>query len=109
MGIRWGVLGNQEKSVGECERMFGEEGLFETLVEQNRKLLDQQQFDTLLTLDPHAYRALQTFYPQLGSWYPVQHYTMFLAERIEQLRRIDHQTDRRDGDVPRQLLCGPAL
>lgn len=88
LGATWGVLGAKEKSVGECERLFGEEGLFETLVEQNRKLLDQQQFETLLTLDPHAYRALQAYYPRFGAWYPVQHYTMFLAERMEQLKEL---------------------
>ncbi|MCU0960459.1 MAG: (Fe-S)-binding protein [Pirellulaceae bacterium] len=86
LGVSWGVLGAKEKSVGECERMFGEEGLFETLVEQNSKLLNEQEFQTLVTLDPHAYRALHAFYPRHGAWYPVQHYTMFLAERLEQLR-----------------------
>lgn len=74
--------------MGECERMFGEEGLFETLVEENSKLLNQQQFDKIVTLDPHAYRALDAFYPRHDAWYPVQHYTMFLAERLEQLRSL---------------------
>jgi Fe-S oxidoreductase len=39
-------------------------------------------------LDPHAYRALHAFYPRFGAWYPVQHYTMFLADRLEQLRPL---------------------
>ncbi len=88
LGVTWGVLGATEKSVGECERLFGEEGLFETLVEENRKLLDQQDFESLITLDPHAYRALQAFYPRFGAWYPVQHYTMFLAQRLQQLQPL---------------------
>lgn len=86
LGVSWGVLGAKEKSAGECERMFGEEGLFETLVEENRKLLGAQQFETLVTLDPHAYRALHAYYPRFGAWYPVQHYTTFLAERLDALR-----------------------
>ncbi|MBN2580030.1 MAG: (Fe-S)-binding protein [Pirellulales bacterium] len=88
LGVTWGVLGAKEKAVGECERMFGEEGLFETLVEENRKLLDKCEFQTLLTLDPHAFRALQKFYPQHGAWYPVKHYTTFLHERMEQLKPL---------------------
>ena len=84
----WGVLGAKEKAIGECDRMFGEEGLFETLVEENRKLLDKQEFDKIVVLDPHAYRALQNFYPRFGAWYPVQHYTTFLAERLEQLKPL---------------------
>jgi Fe-S oxidoreductase len=88
LGVSWGVLGAKEKAVGECERMFGEEGLFETLVEENSKLLNQQEFEKLVVLDPHAYRALHAFYPRFGAWYPVQHYTMFLADRLEQLRPL---------------------
>lgn len=88
LGVTWGVLGAKEKAIGECDRMFGEEGLFETLVEENCKLLNQQEFDKLLVLDPHAFRALQYSYPRLGAWYPVQHYTMFLAERLEQLKSL---------------------
>ena len=88
LGITWGILGTKEKAVGECDRMFGEEGLFETLVEENRKLFDKYDFGKLVVLDPHAYRALQSFYPRFGHWYPVQHYTMFLAEYLEQLRPL---------------------
>jgi Fe-S oxidoreductase len=88
LGVTWGVLGAKEKAVGECDRMFGEEGLFETLVEENRKLLDRLDFDKIVTLDPHAFRALQNFYPRFGAWYPVQHATMFLAERLDKLRPL---------------------
>ncbi len=88
LGVSWGVLGAKEKATGECDRMFGEEGLFQMLVEQNRKLLDEQEFDNLVVLDPHAFRALQTHYPQFDAWYPVQHYTTFLAERLEQLKSL---------------------
>lgn len=88
LGVSWGVLGTKEKAIGECDRLFGEEGLFETLVEENRKLLDQQEFEKIVVLDPHAFRALQKFYPRFGAWYPVEHYTQFLAERIEQLKPL---------------------
>ncbi len=88
LGVSWGVLGTKEKAVGDCDRMFGEEGLFETLVEENRKLLDKHDFRKLVVLDPHAFRALQKYYPKFGAWYPVQHYTTFLAERLEQLKPL---------------------
>ncbi|MBN1396213.1 MAG: (Fe-S)-binding protein [Pirellulales bacterium] len=88
LGVSWGILGTKEKAVGECDRMFGEEGLFETLVEQNRQLFDEQDFGKIVVLDPHAFRALQSFYPRFGAWYPVQHYTQFLEEYIEQLKPL---------------------
>ena len=108
LGVTWGVLGTQEKAMGECDRMFGEEGLFETLVEANRKLLDKQDFRKLVVLDPHAFHALQEYYPRFGAWYPVQHYTTFLADRLEQLKPLDRQAGGGGGHLPRQLLPGPA-
>lgn len=88
LGITWGVLGAREKTVGECDRMFGEEGLFETLIEANRKVLDKERFRKLVVLDPHSFRALQKYYPRFGAWYPVEHYTTFLADRLEQLKPL---------------------
>jgi Fe-S oxidoreductase len=86
LGLTWGVLGAKEKALGECDRMFGEEGLFEKLVEDNKKVLEKCDFQKIVVLDPHAYRALEQFYPRYGAAYPVQHYTMFLAEHLEQLK-----------------------
>lgn len=88
LGISWGVLGAKEKAAGECDRLFGEEGLFETLVEENRKLLDKQDFKKLVVLDPHEFRAIQKFYPRFGAQYPVEHYTTFLADRLEQIKPL---------------------
>ena len=88
LGIRWGVLGNKEKTIGDCERLFGEEGLFETLVEQNKNLLDQQKFQKIVLLDPHSFRAMDKFYPRFDADYPVEHYTTFLADRLDQLQPL---------------------
>jgi Fe-S oxidoreductase len=88
LGIRWAVVGNQEKTIGDCERLFGEEGLFETLVEYNKKLLDQFRFQTLLVTDPHSFRSLEKFYPRFDAEYPVEHYTTFLADRLDQLQPL---------------------
>jgi dimethylglycine catabolism B len=88
LGIRWGVLGNKERTIGDCDRLFGEEGLFESLVEYNRDLLSGHQFEKIVLLDPHSYRALQKFYPRFGATYPVEHYTTFLADRLDELKKL---------------------
>ena len=88
LGITWGVLGAKEKAVGECDRMFGEEGLFETLVEDNRKLLDKCDFGKLVVLGPARLPSVTELLSALRRLYPVQHYTMFLAEYMEQLRPL---------------------
>jgi Fe-S oxidoreductase len=81
-------LGTKEKAVGDCDRLFGEEGLFESLVEYTRDLLDQQEFEKIVMLDTHSFRAMEKHYPRFGPAYPVEHYTTFLAERIEQIKPL---------------------
>ena len=88
LGVRWGVLGNKERTIGDCDRLFGEEGLFESLVEYNRNLLDGHHFEKIITLDPHSYRSLERFYPKFRAKYPVEHYTTFLADRMDQLKGL---------------------
>ena len=88
LGISWGVLGVKEKSLGDCDRLFGEEGLFETLVETNKELFQRQKFKTIVLLDPHSYRALEVFYPRYDAAFPAQHYTMFLADHLDKLQPL---------------------
>lgn len=86
LGVDWGVLGSKERCLGDCDRLYGEEGLFEMLLENNIELLDRHEFKTLLVIDPHAFRALQRFYPLHGAKYPAAHYTTFLADRLDALK-----------------------
>ena len=88
LDVSWGVLGRKEKSLGDCDRLFGEEGLFETLVENNAELFDNYEFGQLLLLDPHGYRALEKFYPRYGANFRGEHYPTFLAARLDQLRPL---------------------
>ncbi len=88
LGIRWGILGRAEKNIGDCERLAGEEGLFDTLVEENLALLRQYQYEKILVTDPHAQNALQFVYPKFGARLPAEHYVTFLSERLEQLRPL---------------------
>ncbi|MFZ2097868.1 MAG: (Fe-S)-binding protein [Anaerolineales bacterium] len=88
MGISFGILGPEENSDGDTQRLAGERGLFEMLAEKNGRVFGKYQFERIITSDPHAYNALKNEYPALGISYPVQHYTQFLAERIEQLKPL---------------------
>lgn len=58
------------------------------LAEKNGRIFSRYQFERIITSDPHAYNALKNEYPALGISYPVQHYTQFLAERIDQLKPL---------------------
>jgi len=88
LGVKFGVLGREEKALGECDGLAGEQGLFETLVESNKEALAKQRFKKIVMLDPHGYRALEKYYPRFGVKYPAEHYTTFLADRLDALRPL---------------------
>lgn len=89
LGVDFAVLGPEERCVGDCERLSGEAGLFESLVEQNVSLLDKYEFDEIVTADPHAYNSLTRIYPKAtGRQFPVRHYVEFLSARLARLRPL---------------------
>ncbi|HIL65369.1 MAG TPA: (Fe-S)-binding protein, partial [Candidatus Poseidoniales archaeon] len=61
----------------------GEEGLFESLAEQNIEKLAGCEFNRIMTTDPHTFNALKNEYPALGGEYEVVHYSTLLLEMME--------------------------
>ena len=81
--VDFGIMGPEEVSDGDSQRLAGERGLFEMLATKNGKALSRYQFNTIITTDPHAYNAFKNEYPALGITYPVLHHTQFLASKLE--------------------------
>ncbi len=88
LDIDFGILGREESSDGDSQRLAGEKGLFEILAEKNGKVFENYQFNEIVTTDPHAYNAIKNEYPKLGISYPVRHYSEFLFERLEQIKPL---------------------
>jgi Fe-S oxidoreductase len=88
LGVDFGILGHEESSDGDSQRLAGERGLFEMLAEMNGEAFQKYQFNRIVTADPHAYNALRNEYPKFGISYPVQHYTQYLNERLDQLKQV---------------------
>jgi Fe-S oxidoreductase len=86
--IDFGILGPEENTDADSQRLAGERGLFEMLAEKNGKAFSKYQFNEIITTDPHAYNALKNEYPSLGISYPIRHYTQFLLEKLEQLQPL---------------------
>lgn len=82
LGVDFAILGHEEKCAGDSQRLAGEKGLFETLMEQNITTLGKYEFNTLLVTDPHALNAFRKEYPKYGGTYDVIHYSQFLAPRM---------------------------
>ena len=88
LGIDFGILGPEEVSDGDSQRLAGERGLFEMLAEKNGRILGKYEFNEIVTADPHAYNAFKNEYPALDIVYPVRHYAQFLFQRLDQLRAL---------------------
>jgi Fe-S oxidoreductase len=88
LGVKFGILGPEEFSDGDSQRLAGERGLFEMMAQKNGQAFRKYQFKEIITTDPHAFNALKNEYPALGIQYPVRHYTQFLVERLEQLQPL---------------------
>ncbi len=86
LGVDFAILGAEEKCAGECARLVGEKGLFDTLREQNLATFAKYEFGSLLTSDPHAFDAFAFVYPFLGLEQPVDHTTPFVAGRLDTLK-----------------------
>jgi len=89
--VDFGILGHEEWSDGDSQRLAGEHGLFEMLAEKNAQALEKYQFNEIITTDPHAYNSLKNEYPKLGISYPVRHYTQYLADKLDALKPMLHR------------------
>jgi Fe-S oxidoreductase/nitrate reductase gamma subunit len=81
-GIKWAVLGHEERCTGDVARRIGNEYLFQMMAEANIELLDGYETKRILTICPHCYNTLQNEYPDFGGHYEVMHHTEFLADLV---------------------------
>lgn len=85
LGVDYAILGHEERTLGDSQRLAGEKGLFEMLMEQVVETLGKHEFQTIVTPDPHGFNALAKVYPKYGHEFEVRHYTQLLAPLVDQL------------------------
>lgn len=82
-GLSVAVLGGQELDTGDLARRLGDELLFQNLAERNIKRLAELDFNTIVTIDPHAFHALGQEYRAFGAELNVMHHTQLLNELVQ--------------------------
>ncbi|RKN84319.1 (Fe-S)-binding protein [Paenibacillus ginsengarvi] len=85
-GVRFAILGNEEKNSGDTPRRMGNELLFRECCEANIELFRKYKVRRIVTACPHTYNTLKHEYPEFGLQAEVVHHTELLAELLRAQR-----------------------
>ena len=85
-GIKFGIIGLEEKCCGESVRKAGNENLFQTLAGSNIATFKEKGVKKVVVSSPHCFHTFKNEYPELGSDFEVVHYTTYLASLIREGR-----------------------
>ena len=83
-GVRFAILGSEEKCTGDLARRSGNEMLFQMLASDNVETLNGYGVKKIVTQCPHCLNALKNEYPDLGGNYEVLHHSQFLKKLREE-------------------------
>ncbi|MCX7880014.1 MAG: (Fe-S)-binding protein [Ignavibacteria bacterium] len=86
--IDFAILGNEERSAGECGLLAWETGLAEALIDYNISILGKYTFNKIVTSDPHALDAFNYRYRMYGFKKPVYHIIPFLMPYYDKLKSM---------------------
>ncbi|MBN1310610.1 MAG: (Fe-S)-binding protein [Anaerolineae bacterium] len=82
-GIDYAILGDEESCTCEWARRAGNEHLFQQMAYSNIAVLDEYDFEALVTHCPHCYNTLKNEYPQFGGNYDVIHHSTYIADLLK--------------------------
>jgi Fe-S oxidoreductase len=82
-GVKFAILGLEEKCNGDAARRMGNEYLAQTLMADNVETLNRYAVKKIVTTCPHCFHSLKNEYPQFGGNYEVVHHTDFLLGLVE--------------------------
>jgi Fe-S oxidoreductase len=85
-GVRFAIMGREEKCSGDPARRIGNEFLFETLAKENVANLTKYQVRKVVTPCPHCFNTFKNEYPRYGGRFEVWHHSEFLAQLIDEGR-----------------------
>jgi len=83
-GIKFGILGAEEKCCGDSARRIGEEYLFQTLAQENIATFQQHNVKKIVTTCPHGYNSLKYEYPKFDGNFEVIHAVELMADLLKQ-------------------------
>ncbi|HZG14829.1 MAG TPA: heterodisulfide reductase-related iron-sulfur binding cluster [Candidatus Bathyarchaeia archaeon] len=118
-GIKFAILGNEEKNSGDTARRIGNEFLFQQLAQENIEIFKAYNVKKIVTCDPHAFNTFKNEYPEFGLEAEVYHHSELLAQwvkegRLKPTKEVKERITYHDScylgryneiyDMPRQIL-----
>jgi Fe-S oxidoreductase len=85
-GVKFAVMGREEKCSGDPARRIGNEFLFEQLAQENVANLNRHGVKKVVTACPHCFNTFRNEYPHYGGAFEVFHHSEFLARLVEEGR-----------------------
>ena len=85
-GVKFAILGREEKCCGDPARRMGNEFQFESLAKDNVATLNKYEVKKIVTTCPHCFNTLKNEYPHHGGNFEVRHHTEFFAGLVRQGR-----------------------
>ncbi len=85
-GVRFAILGAEEKCTGDPARRIGNEYLAQTMIRANVTTLNQYGVKRIVASCPHCFNAIKNEYPEFGGTYEVVHHSQFLQMLIREGR-----------------------
>ena len=82
-GVRFAVMGREEKCSGDPARRIGNEFLFEMLAKENIANLNRYKVRKVVTPCPHCFNTFKNEYPQYGGMFAVYHHSEFLSDLVD--------------------------
>ena len=81
-GVKFAILGPEERCTGDAARRLGNEYLFQTLAAGNVETLARRGVKKIVTNCPHCFNTLAREYPDFGGSFEVKHGTQLVAELV---------------------------
>jgi Fe-S oxidoreductase len=81
-GVKFAILGREEKCNGDPARRAGNEYLAQMLIADNVETLNRYRIKKIVTTCPHCFNTIKNEYPQFGGNYEVVHHSSFLNELV---------------------------
>jgi Fe-S oxidoreductase len=81
-GVRYAVLGSEERCTGDSARRAGNEYLFNELATANVETLKRVGSRRIVTTCPHCLHTLKNEYPAFGGEFQVLHHSQLIEELI---------------------------